>query len=140
VDRNRRCELLATVTDAEARRLARWVTDGALGQAEVLVPPTVGMVMARATDGARGEVFNLAEVLVTEARVSLGGQEGWGMVVGRAPEHALAIALLDAGLEAGHPARTEIEAELEALAQDGAARLAAEWARLAPTRVDFDNF
>jgi alpha-D-ribose 1-methylphosphonate 5-triphosphate synthase subunit PhnG len=140
VDRHRRCEILASLPAAAARRLAEHVLDGSLGEATLVVPPTVGMIMARAVDGARGERFNLAEVLVTEARVTLGGQQGWGMVVGRAPEHAVAIAVLDAGLEAGHAARGAIERELVELARTDEARLAREWARLAPTRVDFDNF
>lgn len=140
MDRQRRFELLASVPAAEAQRLAERVMDGSLGDAAVIVPPTVGMVMARATDGARGQRFNLAEVLVTEARVSLGGHEGWGMVMGRAPEHALAVALVDAGLEAGHAAREGIERDLTGLWETTEARLAAEWAQLAPTKVDFDNF
>jgi alpha-D-ribose 1-methylphosphonate 5-triphosphate synthase subunit PhnG len=140
VERHRRNELLATLPPATARGLAGRVLDGTLGEASVVGPPSVGMIMARAVDGAHGEPFNLAEVLVTEARVVLGGQEGWGMVVGRAPDHALAIAVLDAGLAAGHHAGEAIERELDALAAGHAARLAQEWARLAPTRVDFDNF
>jgi alpha-D-ribose 1-methylphosphonate 5-triphosphate synthase subunit PhnG len=140
VERHRRCEVLAALPPGAARDLAERVLDGSLGEATVVAPPTVGMIMARAVDGARGEPFNLAEVLVTEARVTLGGQEGWGMVVGRAPDHALAMAVLDAGLEAGHSAREAIERELEALAGELAARQAWEWARLAPTMVDFDNF
>jgi alpha-D-ribose 1-methylphosphonate 5-triphosphate synthase subunit PhnG len=140
MDRHRRCELLAGIPAVAARCLAERVLDGSLGRATIVVPPTVGMVMARAVDGAKGEAFNLAEVLVTEARVTLAGQEGWGMVVGRAPDHALAIALLDAGLEAGHAAREEIERELDSVARDGAARLTEEWERLGPTKVDFQNF
>ena len=140
MERHQRCELLAGLPPAAARRLADRVLDGALGEATLIVPPVVGMIMARAVDGARGERFNLAEVLVTEARVTLGGQEGWGLVMGRAPDHAVAVAVLDAGLAAGHPAGGAIERELDTLAGEHAAHLAREWARLAPTRVDFDNF
>jgi phosphonate C-P lyase system protein PhnG len=81
VERHQRCELLAGLPATAARRLTDRVLDGSLGEATLIVPPVVGMVMARTVDGARGERFNLAEVLVTEARVTLGGQEGWGMVM-----------------------------------------------------------
>ena len=106
----------------------------------MIAAPTVGMVMARAQDGARGEVFNLGDVLVTEARVSIGGAEGWGMVLGRAPDHALSVAIVDAGLEAGHADRAQIERELAALADDAVHAASQEWRQVSPTRVQFDVF
>ena len=140
MDRQERFETLATLSEQVAVELARRVMDGALGNVDVVSPPTVGMIMARAVDGAQGEVFNLGEVLVTEARVSLAGQEGWGMVLGRSPDHALAVAVVDAGLEAGHPAAVAIERELERQAVSASAVAAERWQRLAPTRVSFDLF
>jgi alpha-D-ribose 1-methylphosphonate 5-triphosphate synthase subunit PhnG len=106
-------------------------------------PAAVGLaelVLDRAADGARGELFNLGEVLVTEARVSVDGHEGWGMVLGRAPDHALSVAVVDASLEAGHPRRVEIEQQLLTLAEEAARVSAEEWQRVAPTRVQFDVF
>ena len=73
MDRSTRCETLAQVAATDAQRLARLVMDGSLGDVLVVTPPTVGMLMARAVDGARGETFNLGEVLVAEARVSIAG-------------------------------------------------------------------
>jgi alpha-D-ribose 1-methylphosphonate 5-triphosphate synthase subunit PhnG len=140
MDRQQRFEALTAISEAAATRLAERVLDGSLGEVAVIAPPTVGMVMARAVDGARGEVFNLGEVLVTEARVSIAGREGWGMVLGRAPDHALSVAVVDAALEAGHPERAAVERELAELAAGAAATAAEEWARVAPTRVQFDLF
>jgi alpha-D-ribose 1-methylphosphonate 5-triphosphate synthase subunit PhnG len=140
MDRRRRFEALTAIPEAEAIRLAERVLDGSLGEVAVITQPTVGMVMARAVDGARGEVFNLGEVLVTEARVSIAGREGWGMVLGRSPDHAMSVAVVDAGLEAGHADRPAIERELADLAAAAAATVAEEWTRVAPTRVRFDVF
>jgi alpha-D-ribose 1-methylphosphonate 5-triphosphate synthase subunit PhnG len=140
MDRQARFEALTVIPERAAVGLAELVLDGSLGDVAVITPPTVGMVMARAADGARGEVFNLGEVLVTEARVSVAGHEGWGMVIGRAPDHALSVAIVDAGLEAGHPQRAAIERELVTLAADAAQSAHQEWQRVAPTRVQFDVF
>ena len=140
MDRLQRFEALTSIPEPAAVGLAERILDGSLGDVAVITPPTVGMVMARAQDGAKGEVFNLGEVLVTEARVSIAGREGWGMVLGRAPDHALSVAVVDAGLEAGHAERTAIERDLADLAEAAAKSAAEEWVRVAPTRVQFDVF
>jgi alpha-D-ribose 1-methylphosphonate 5-triphosphate synthase subunit PhnG len=140
MDRLQRFEALTVISETAATGLAERILDGSLGEVAVITPPTVGMIMARAQDGARGEVFNLGEVLVTEARVSIGGHEGWGMVLGRAADHALSIAVVDAGIEAGHPEGAAIERELLDLAAAHAEATAEEWAKVAPTRVQFDVF
>lgn len=140
MNRNQRCELLATIPEAQAVRLAETVADGSLGNVQIITPPTVGMIMARVRDGARDELFNLGEVLVTEARVSVAGHEGWALVMGSSLDRALAAAIVDASLEAGHARRDIIERELESLAREQAALELAEWQRIAPTRVEFDTF
>ena len=73
MDRLQRFEALTSIPEPAAVGLAERILDGSLGDVAVITPPTVGMVMARAQDGAKGEVFNLGEVLVTEARVSIAG-------------------------------------------------------------------
>lgn len=59
-----------------------------------------GLVMLPATDTARGTRFHLGEVLVSEARVRLGSQEGYAVCLGRDLEQSLAVAILDAALQA----------------------------------------
>lgn len=140
MNRTQRCELLAAIPEAHAVRLAESVADGSLGVVQIITPPTVGMIMARVEDGALGVVFNLGEVLVSEARVSIDGHEGWGMVMGGSPDRALAVAIVDAGLEAGHSRRSTIERELLDLAEEVEATALAEWARVEPTKVEFDTF
>jgi alpha-D-ribose 1-methylphosphonate 5-triphosphate synthase subunit PhnG len=140
MDRQQRFEALTTIPEAAAIRLAERMLADAPGPVAVITPPTIGMVMARAVDGACGEVFNLGEVLVTEARVSIDGHEGWGMVLGRAPDHAISVAVVDAGIEAGHRDCAAIEQELATLAADAVTTADQEWQRVAPTRVQFDTF
>lgn len=140
MDRTERVRVLAQAEPAAAIRLAERLLEGFDGEVALVAPPTVGMVMARVTDSAKGQVFNLGEVLVTEARVSLLGQEGWGMVMGGCAEHALAVAILDAGLEAGHRDAADIEAEIGRLEVALQGEVQQRWQTVAPTRVEFENF
>jgi alpha-D-ribose 1-methylphosphonate 5-triphosphate synthase subunit PhnG len=140
MDRTERAHALSCIRAEEAISLADRLTDGALGEVEVISPPTVGMLMARAIDGARGETFNVGEVLVSEARVSVAGVEGWGMVLGSRRDHALAMAVVDANLEAGHPRGAAIERVLARLVAAAEQRQAADQQRVAPTRVRFETF
>jgi len=140
MDRMERSEALARLPAAAVCRLAERVADGSLGEIALVTPPTVGMVMARVRDGARAEVFNAGEVLVTEARVAIADHEGWGMVMGANPDQALAIAIVDAAIEAGHAASADVERELAALAAAVEAAARAERAGLAATRVAFETF
>ncbi|MFB6453585.1 phosphonate C-P lyase system protein PhnG [Bradyrhizobium tunisiense] len=71
-----------------------------LGAVEVLKSRS-GLVMLPMRDTVRGADFHLGEVLVSEAHVRLAGAEGYGMVVGRDLEHAMAMALIDAATFAG---------------------------------------
>jgi len=140
MDRTQRFEILTLAPRERVFAMAEALTDGSLGDIQVITPPTVGMIMARAQDGAKNEVFNLGEVLVTEARVSIAGHEGWGMIMGSSLDHALAVAIVDAALEAGHADRPTIERELLGIAAATQAAQEAELATIASTRVSFDNF
>lgn len=59
--------------------------------------PRTGLVMLTAKDSFNTD-FHLGEVLVTDARVSCCGVEGFGMVVGESPRKAIARAAADAVL------------------------------------------
>ena len=140
-DRNRRFGILAQAAAPAAPLLdlaERVLTES--GAAVALVtPPQVGMVMLRLHEPTDGAVFNAGEVLVTEARVTIGAHEGYAMRLGRAPELALAAALLDAAVEGAHPLAPAIEAELGACEEAERARQLAAWREVAPTRVAFDE-
>lgn len=140
MERTERTELLARLPEETVFRLAEELAGPSFGAIEVVTQPTVGMIMARVIDGAQGEQFNLGEVLVTEARVSLAGHEGWAMVMGAATDRALAVAIVDAALEAGHTRRPEVERDLAAFAAEQEAVERVERIRLEATMVDFETF
>lgn len=102
-------------------------------------PPRSGLVMMTATDSFEAD-FHLGEVLVTEAEVSMGGSEGYGMVAGEEPRRALARAAADALLRAGRPVALcqAVQACLRGALNRQQARLAADAALTASSRVSFD--
>lgn len=110
-----------------------------LGEITVIKNQT-GLVMLPYTDTAQGSVFHLGEILVAEAQVRVeSGAEGYGMVLGRDLEFAMAVALLDAALAAG-VAVTQIHAFL---AQQAAAQAEADQDTLRDvqaTRVEMETF
>ncbi|MDF0602784.1 phosphonate C-P lyase system protein PhnG [Psychromarinibacter sp. C21-152] len=111
----------------------------ALGDVEVLQSRT-GLVMLPARDTVEGTEFHLGEVLVAEAHVRLSdGTEGYGMIVGRDLERAMAMALIDAALAAGVAA----ERLRGFVTRMGAAQADADrdtLRRVEATRVDMETF
>lgn len=95
--------LLETLARADADRLkamAETLLD-ALGDVEVLASRT-GLVMLPLRDTVKGTDFHLGEVLVSEAHLRLPcGTEGYGMVIGRDLERAMAMAVIDAAAARG---------------------------------------
>ncbi|CAN5709427.1 phosphonate C-P lyase system protein PhnG [soil metagenome] len=139
MDRTIRCELLARLPDEELKRLAALATSDDLGELSLITPPTVGMVMARMVEGARGETFNVGEVLVTECLVTINDSEGWSMLMGSRPSAALAAATIDAAIVAGSKHIDRIDADIARLSEAIDLALMAERKRLDATRVQFDT-
>ena len=140
MDRTTRASLLARLPDSDLVALTRLVVgDG--DEIAWLTPPTLGMVMARVEDGAKGDVFNLGEVLVTECQLQIGPHEGWAMLLGNRPQGVFAAATIDAvsGNPSPHAALPELDARLERLIIELDAIEAAERTALAATRVQFDT-
>ena len=137
MEREERLEAIAGASQASLVGLADRVMQTM--DVEVVYGPTVGLLMARAEDSGERLVFNFVEVTVTEAEVLAGNERGYAMVMGRAPEKALAAAVLDAAVESGHPLTYEILSLLHraeaALRQEQDAR----WAWVAPTQVQFED-
>jgi alpha-D-ribose 1-methylphosphonate 5-triphosphate synthase subunit PhnG len=95
-------EYLSILTHAPAERVKEFADDiiPHLGSVTVLQNRT-GLVMLPYTDSAQGARFHLGEVLVSEAHVRLeNGVEGYAACTGRDLLQALAIALLDAAIQA----------------------------------------
>ncbi|MCA6115247.1 phosphonate C-P lyase system protein PhnG [Bradyrhizobium sp. WSM 1738] len=132
--------LLETLARSDASRIKALADDllPELGAVEVLKSRS-GLVMLPMRDTVRGIDFHLGEVLVAEAHVKLGGVEGYGMVVGRDLEHAMAMALIDAAAFAGlmqDRVRAFIEAEAAIIAKTECQTLRAVEA----TRVEMETF
>jgi len=137
LDRERRLEAIGLADEPTLTAIA----DELLQSAGVQISrgPTVGLLMVRAEEPSVRHAFNFAEVTVSEAEVIVEGHRGYAMVLGRAPAKALAGAIIDGALEAGTPGTEGIEGVLNAALDREASRLAAEWARVAPTTVTFEE-
>lgn len=111
----------------------------ALGEIEVLRART-GLVMLPCTDSVRGTVFHLGEVLVAEGHIRIANSiEGYGMVVGRDVQQAMAVAVLDAALSAGIAA-APIYAFLSQEAERQAAERELLLRQVEATRVQMETF
>jgi alpha-D-ribose 1-methylphosphonate 5-triphosphate synthase subunit PhnG len=137
MDRERRLEAISLASSGLLEELA----DDVLQTLDVEVSrgPTVGLLMVRVEEPSERRRFNFTEVTVSEAEVTAAGHRGYAMVMGRAPDKALAGAILDAAIEAGHPTSDVIEERLTAVLRDEAQRQAAAWERVSPTRVRFEE-
>ncbi|GAC1448420.1 MAG: hypothetical protein PVS3B1_26490 [Ktedonobacteraceae bacterium] len=109
------------------------------GNLEIIKEPKAAVLMVRARDTAQGEIFNFGEALVTEAEVRFSGETGYMLVLGDDQMHALAGAICDAALQAGHRASPDILETLTMMQRLQQEKSAAEWASVAPTTVAFDE-
>jgi alpha-D-ribose 1-methylphosphonate 5-triphosphate synthase subunit PhnG len=96
-----------------------------------------GLVMLTVREGARGRLFHLGEVLVTEAKAQLGEHLGIGIIAGHDPRAAWELAVIDAAYNAGDPACAGWTAVLEEEERRLGERRRLEEGRLLATRVDF---
>ncbi len=137
-------ETLARAEPARLKALAETLLP-ALGEVEVLRCRT-GLVMAPMRDTVEAVDFHLGEALAAEAYIRAPAHlrdgaavEGYGLLLGRDLERAMAMAVVDAAWSAGLGA-----AEIDAFVDEEAARLAAEDAallrRVEATRVDMETF
>lgn len=94
--------ILAASRPAPIRAVAERILDD-LGEVVVITNRT-GLAMLPYQDTVKGTAFHLGEVLVAEALIAVPGRgvEGYGAVVGRDLEHAMAVAVIDAAIAAHH--------------------------------------
>ncbi|WP_136069110.1 phosphonate C-P lyase system protein PhnG [Modicisalibacter radicis] len=116
----------------------RWSALGIARPHRCVRGPEIGMAMVRGRVGATGNAFNLGEMTLTRASVTLeDGALGHGWVRGRDLRHAELIALIDACAQQ-EDLRERIDGELIAPLADEIANRHAEASRTAAaTRVDF---
>jgi alpha-D-ribose 1-methylphosphonate 5-triphosphate synthase subunit PhnG len=131
--------LLGILARADAARLAALAESLLPGLGEVdVIHSRTGLVMLPMRDTVQGTDFHLGEVLVAEAQIRSGGADGYGMVIGRDLERAMAMAVVDAAAAVGHT--PEIRAFLH---REAALQSATDQARLREveaTRVDMETF
>lgn len=129
-------DILARADAARLAALAESLLPG-LGEVEVLLSRT-GLVMLPMRDTVQRTDFHLGEVLVAEAHIRAGSADGYGMVVGRDLERAMAMAVVDAAAARGQTPdiRRFLETEASAQAKADTARLC----QIEATRVDMETF
>ena len=134
-------ETLEILTHAPAADLKR-LADELLPLLEVglsVAQNRTGLVMLPCRDTVHGTLFHLGEVLIAEARVERDGLTGYGAVLGRDLEQALAVALIDLAWQARIDAE-RIAAFLEM--QSAAQRHAHDtlFQQVEATRVQMETF
>ena len=132
--------MLGVLARADADRLKAFAEPLLADLPEVaVIENRTGLVMLPMRDTAQGTHFHLGEVLMSEARISAGGQDGYGMRRGRDLEAAMAMAVVDLAVALGHAPgactaflakehRTQTEADRDTLR------------RVEATRVDMETF
>jgi alpha-D-ribose 1-methylphosphonate 5-triphosphate synthase subunit PhnG len=131
--------LLAVLARADVARLTALAETLLPQLAEVKVLHSrTGLVMLPMRDTVKGTDFHLGEVLVAEAHLRATGCEGYGMVVGRNLEQAMAMAVVDAVASLGQS--PEILAFLAAESAEITARDTARLCEVEATRVDMETF
>ena len=137
LDHGRLLDVLARADVARLMALAETLLP-LLGAVEVVQSRT-GLVMLPMRDTVQGTDFHLGEVLVAEAHLRAMGGEGYGMIVGRDLEHAMAMAVVDAAIAC----LGQTPAISAFLQSEVAAQAAADTACLQAieaTRVDMETF
>ncbi|MCZ8310507.1 MAG: phosphonate C-P lyase system protein PhnG [Rhodospirillales bacterium] len=111
---------------------------GQMPRAAFVRPPETGLALLRGRIGGRGAPFNFGEATVTRCVVRLAGDAagpmGFGYVMGRDKNRAEQAALLDALLQRGN---AEAARQIDRLEAAQAARVAAQAAHAATSKVDF---
>ncbi|GAB3701981.1 phosphonate C-P lyase system protein PhnG [Mariniluteicoccus flavus] len=131
------CEQLSLLEPATLMAVA----DECLATAplEVVRGPEVGTVATQVREPVAGTRFLLVDVLVTSAEVTLGGTPGWAMRAGADPATVLAQAVCEAELQRGGERADRLRRACADVASTARMERAAEWERLAPTVVEFEE-
>ncbi|GAB3691317.1 hypothetical protein GCM10028857_28550 [Salinarchaeum chitinilyticum] len=137
-DRSKRFEQIAVCDGDSLERLADQVLSDD-PSFRVLQEPRPQLVMQRIREPVEHRPFNLGEVVVTPAEVSLDGTRGFAMVPGKAERSALSGAVVDAAIAAGHPITPEAATALADAERERNAEREREWAESKHTTVTFDT-
>jgi alpha-D-ribose 1-methylphosphonate 5-triphosphate synthase subunit PhnG len=129
----------AAIIHMNNQEVAELITLLVTEEVQIIRPPRSGLMMMTVKDSLSVD-FHLGEVLTTEAEVTVGGERGYGLIIGEEPRKALARAAADALLRAGRPVELcrQVHGCLERARQQQVVRNSADAALVASTRVNFD--
>ncbi|MFW5900170.1 MAG: phosphonate C-P lyase system protein PhnG [Halodesulfurarchaeum sp.] len=136
--RSERFELIATCDGSVLTRFADEVLESE-PPLTVLQEPKPTLLMQQVREPVERRPFNLGEVVVTPAEVSLDGERGFAMRPGKAERAALSGAIVDAAVAGNHGRTDAIVDELEAASETRSADRANEWAKSRHTAVEFET-
>jgi alpha-D-ribose 1-methylphosphonate 5-triphosphate synthase subunit PhnG len=135
--RNRRTRILVNGSaELRSSMAAAVLSSHAVLQIE---PPTEGLVMLTVRETARGCLFHMGELLVTESKARIGQVLGLGIIAGSNPKAAWELAVIDAALNAALPQTEGWEKLLAREEQKLKEEQAREDGRILLTRVEFQN-
>ena len=134
-------QVLAYCSDQELSELATSVLHNySEGEIKLLKGPSLGLVMLRQQESVADSQFNAGEILVTEVRLELNNQFGFGMVIGDRPMAALAIAIVDAALAQKGSLADELTRSIQLLGQAVEQERRRTYRQVANTKVAFEVF
>lgn len=132
--------VLANSSEEQVCRLASTVLERyGTSQVKILSGPRQGLVMLRVRETVANSLFHAGEVLVTEVKLELDDQFGFGMIIGDSPRHAMGNALIDAALRKGGEVADWLTQELTVLDQHITTHNQREQALVASTKVEFER-
>ncbi|MBV8695564.1 MAG: phosphonate C-P lyase system protein PhnG [Ktedonobacteraceae bacterium] len=132
--------ILANCSEEQLSRLAILVLQAYTASTiKLLSGPQRGLVMLRVRETIADSSFNAGEILVTEVKLEIDGQFGFGMIIGDSPSRAMAIALVDAALRKGEAVSTLLQEELAELGRQLHLHHQRTYNLVAATKVDFET-
>lgn len=137
-NRSDRFELIATCDESVLTRFANEILESD-PPLTIRQEPKPTLLMQQVREPVERRPFNLGEVVVTPAEVSLNGERGFAMRPGKAEREALSGAIVDAAVAGGHSRTAAMVDELEAAGEKRAANRAREWTESRHTAVEFET-
>ena len=132
--------ILANCSEEQVCQLASTVLQKyEKAQVNLLSGPRQAVVMLRVRESVADSLFNAGEILVTEVKLELDGQFGFGMIIGDNSRRAMAVALVDAALRKGGLLADQLSSDLQQLDQLITREHRREQALAAATKVDFER-
>lgn len=105
----------------------------------VLQEPHPQLIMQQVTDPVEHQQFNLGEVVVTPAEVTLNDAQGFAMYPGKQERAALSGAIVDAAVAGNHAHAEVIQDTLDTVAERRKQQRDETWSESRHTAVEFET-